>query len=113
MWERSQRIKCGHSWTLWVDRAGKRPRWIATADRDGISQEPAGRGFNRRREALEKVAAGIGERIVQYRIDHELTQEDLARRLGVRAITISRWERGEQIPTKAVMAELHKMLTAN
>lgn len=39
----------------------------------------------------------IGEKIKDYRKRHKLTQEQLARRLDIPAITISRWERGKNI----------------
>lgn len=39
----------------------------------------------------------IAEKIKEYRQKNDLTQEDLARRLDIPTITISRWERGKNI----------------
>jgi transcriptional regulator with XRE-family HTH domain len=45
-------------------------------------------------------AAGssIGERLLAYRRDRGITQEVMARRLGVDPVTLSRWERGLRVP---------------
>jgi hypothetical protein len=45
-------------------------------------------------------AAGssIGERLLAYRRDRGITQEVMARRLGVDPGTLSRWERGLRVP---------------
>lgn len=39
----------------------------------------------------------IGVKIKEYRQKHNLTQEELARKLDIPAITISRWERGKNV----------------
>jgi DNA-binding XRE family transcriptional regulator len=39
----------------------------------------------------------IAVKIKQYRDKHHLTQEQLARKLDIPTITISRWERGKNI----------------
>lgn len=39
----------------------------------------------------------IGRKIKIYRQKHNLTQEELARRLDIPTITISRWERGKNV----------------
>lgn len=39
----------------------------------------------------------IAEKIKDYRRKNKLTQEELARRLDIPTITISRWERGKNI----------------
>ena len=39
----------------------------------------------------------IAEKIKDYRRKNKLTQEALARKLDIPAITISRWERGKNI----------------
>ena len=39
----------------------------------------------------------IAEKIKDYRRKNKLTQEGLARKLDIPAITISRWERGKNI----------------
>ncbi|UCD55520.1 MAG: helix-turn-helix transcriptional regulator [Candidatus Omnitrophota bacterium] len=39
----------------------------------------------------------IAEKIKDYRRKNKLTQEELARKLDIPTITISRWERGKNI----------------
>jgi len=39
----------------------------------------------------------IGQKLKQYRQQKNLTQEELARRLDIPVITISRWERGKNV----------------
>jgi transcriptional regulator with XRE-family HTH domain len=39
----------------------------------------------------------ITEKIKDYRRKNKLTQEELARKLDIPSITISRWERGKNI----------------
>lgn len=39
----------------------------------------------------------IAEKIKDYRRKHNLTQEQLARKLDIPTITLSRWERGKNI----------------
>ena len=41
----------------------------------------------------------FAERILRLRRAMGLTQEDFARRMGVTATTVSRWERGEKVPS--------------
>lgn len=60
---------------------------------------------------LEKTQAqNVGERIKAAREHAGLTQEDLAKKLGVRAITVSRWERGQQTPSKKTLKRLEEIL---
>ena len=39
----------------------------------------------------------IGPKIKEYRQKHNLTQEELARKLDIPTITISRWERRKNV----------------
>ncbi len=39
----------------------------------------------------------IAEKIKDYRLKYNLTQEQLARKLDIPTITLSRWERGKNI----------------
>jgi DNA-binding XRE family transcriptional regulator len=55
-------------------------------------------------------AQNIGDRLRSARQHAGLTQEDLAKKLGVRAITISRWERGQQAPSKKTLKRLEEIL---
>ncbi len=49
----------------------------------------------------------FSETIKQLRVENNLTQESLARQLGVSASTISRWERGKYVnPTSKNLIDL-------
>jgi DNA-binding XRE family transcriptional regulator len=50
------------------------------------------------RAAVEKfrIAHEIAERLIAYRIEHQLTQQQLAKRLGTAHSVISRLERGDR-----------------
>ncbi len=48
-------------------------------------------------------------KIKQYRIDHKLTQKQLAEKLGVTIRTIQHWEAGTRIPKKHVLMLLDKL----
>lgn len=48
--------------------------------------------------------------IRRYRLQFGMTQKDVAKELGVRASTISAWERGLSCPTLRPMAKLAKIL---
>jgi transcriptional regulator with XRE-family HTH domain len=48
----------------------------------------------------------MGERIVVYRRLSGLSQEDLARRLGIDSGTLGRWENGKSKPLKRIMEKL-------
>lgn len=39
----------------------------------------------------------VAEKIKDYRLKYNLTQEQLARKLDIPTITLSRWERGKNI----------------
>ncbi len=39
----------------------------------------------------------VAEKIKDYRLKHNLTQEQLARKLDIPTITLSRWERGKNM----------------
>ncbi len=41
----------------------------------------------------------IGDRLLAYRRERGITQEVMARRLGIDPGTLSRWERGLRVPT--------------
>jgi len=41
----------------------------------------------------------LGERLLAYRRDRGITQEVMARRLGIDPGTLSQWERGLRVPT--------------
>ncbi len=47
--------------------------------------------------------------IKAYREKHELSQEDLARMLGVTAMTVHRWENGKSKPHRIFRKELERL----
>lgn len=49
------------------------------------------------------------KKIKEYR-DHELlTQEELAKKLGVAFVSVNRWEKGHHEPTMKIKRELRKL----
>jgi transcriptional regulator with XRE-family HTH domain len=59
---------------------------------------------------LRRIPTKIPNAIRQYRLKAGLTQSQLARRLMVRAETISAWERGLTCPTVSFLLTLAKTL---
>jgi transcriptional regulator with XRE-family HTH domain len=55
---------------------------------------------------------GWADRLVQCRTVLGLTQKEAAKRIGVDACTLARWERGEREPTGAFNARALRFLTA-
>jgi transcriptional regulator with XRE-family HTH domain len=48
--------------------------------------------------------------IIAVRQQHGWSQEDLAAQLGVGAMTVSRWERGESLPHRRRWAKLEEIV---
>lgn len=55
----------------------------------------------------------IGQYISKARKEKEMTQEDIAEKLGVSQRTVSRWETGKNMPDLAVIPELCNILDIN
>jgi transcriptional regulator with XRE-family HTH domain len=55
-------------------------------------------------------AARWGKTLAKIRSERQLTQEELARRLGVSVTTVSRWERGAMVPSILVLEPLCRTL---
>lgn len=53
---------------------------------------------------------GISKRLKEVRKRNLLTQQELADKLGVSLVTVSRWENGERTPNITIMDKLSKML---
>ena len=53
------------------------------------------------------------EAIMQLRLKLNITQEDLARILGVSFTSVNRWENGHYEPTKLAKLKIKKMLNDN
>ena len=51
----------------------------------------------------------IGEVIRHYRKAQNLTQEEVARRLGVTAPAVNKWERGATLPDITLLAPLARL----
>jgi transcriptional regulator with XRE-family HTH domain len=56
------------------------------------------------------LAKSFGERLHRYREDRGLSQRQLAQLAGIDAMSISRYERGQALPTADALAELAKTL---
>lgn len=56
------------------------------------------------------VQKNFGVKILEYRQNKGLTQEELAGRIGVTPQALSKWERGQSLPDIALLAELCQVL---
>jgi len=54
----------------------------------------------------ERVLEHLGERLSRYRLDHNVTQADLAREAGIHKNTVFRLEAGESTQTKNLIRVL-------
>ena len=52
----------------------------------------------------------VGKNILDRRVEAELSQDDLARKLDVKRLTVYRWEQGKALPTGQNFANLGKVL---
>lgn len=52
----------------------------------------------------------IGEVIRKYRKEKNMTQEEMARRLGVTAPAVNKWENGNSLPDIALLAPIARLL---
>ncbi|HEX5503034.1 MAG TPA: helix-turn-helix transcriptional regulator [Thermomicrobiales bacterium] len=60
----------------------------------------------RREWNARSAARDIAWQVVKYRMDHHLTQEELARRVGTSHAQISRIENGQHLPSVQTLARL-------
>jgi transcriptional regulator with XRE-family HTH domain len=56
--------------------------------------------------SYENALSALGSRIKAARRKHSLSQEELASRLNVSSITVSRWERGKQSPDYITLCQI-------
>jgi len=49
-------------------------------------------------------------RLREYRLEHQLTQEELARKLGVAFLTLNRWLRGHARPSELHLYRIEQLL---
>ena len=52
----------------------------------------------------------FGERLKKLRIENQMSQDELAEKLGVSAQAVSKWERGKSTPDLAVIVPMAKLL---
>jgi DNA-binding XRE family transcriptional regulator len=57
-----------------------------------------------------RFAHEVATKVIQYRIDHNLTQAELARRLGMRQPHVARLEAGEHEPSLTTLRRLAQRL---
>ena len=50
------------------------------------------------------------DRLRQYRLEHQLTQEELAEKLGVAFLTLNRWLNGHAQPRELHQYRIEKLL---
>ncbi len=56
------------------------------------------------------LAHEVALRVIRYRVEHHLTQTELARMLGMRQPHIARLEAGEHEPSLAMLSRLARLL---
>ena len=56
-------------------------------------------------DIMEKTA-NIGKRISEYRQNKNMSQEEMANRVGVTPQAVSKWERGQSLPDVALLADI-------
>jgi len=60
-------------------------------------------------EPYDQKPTDLGERVRLYRYTRGMSQEGLARLLGVDETTVAGWERGEHIPSKKLTKKLSEL----
>lgn len=110
-WEISKRFTVAdQTWFLWIDRhCGGKPRWAVTSARDGVPREPCSTGTESQKDAMQPLVDAAARWIRNLRVSSGLSQEEFAAKLRVRAITVSRWERGEQLPSQTALSKIAKL----
>jgi transcriptional regulator with XRE-family HTH domain len=64
----------------------------------------------RREYERSRLANDVAIRVIQYRVEHGLSQAELARRLGMRQPNVARLESGDHEPTIATLSLLAQVL---
>src|SRR6266705_137058 len=57
-----------------------------------------------------RLAHEVAVRVIAYRVEHQLTQTELARMLGMRQPHVARLEAGEHEPSLATLSRLARVL---
>jgi DNA-binding XRE family transcriptional regulator len=88
-----------------------KPSDLKTAD-DALAADLQDPEF-RREWARTALARAVSERLVQYRIEHGLTQTALARKLGMQQSAVARLEAGDHNPSIDTLSRLSRGLGIN
>ena len=59
---------------------------------------------------IESILVGIASQFINYRLDHHLSQKDLARKLDISQSMVSKLESGEYNPSVRLLAEIAQKL---
>ena len=82
----------------WEGNQAAPARWMVPRIRTFLGLQPSG------------PPASFAERLTAYRRGLGLSQEALARMIGVHLATVVRWERGRRRPSKRLRAEVEAIL---
>ncbi len=88
-----------------------KPSDLKTAE-DALAEDLQDPEFRREWERTA-LARAVSERLVQYRIEHGLTQTALARKLGMQQSAIARLEAGDHNPSIDTLSRLSRGLGIN
>ena len=87
-----------------MPRDRRNPVGAALAD-DIQRQEAADADYRKVRSRFARAEA-VGRLLIQFRMEHDLTQEQLAHLMGTSAPTISRLESGTHVPSLTTLSRL-------
>lgn len=112
-WKLHRRIDLpdGSAWAVWAAKSHRGSRWAVTpVNLSGTPTAPTGKGCASRAEAIRPIAKRFAAWLRSMRVAAGLSQEQLADALGVRAMTVSRWERGlHLLQDQAILEKLRSL----
>lgn len=85
------------------DEKARREAWCALLRGTRAGLEP-------KRQSREEYGMSIGEVIRKYRKINDMTQEEMANRLGVTAPAVNKWEKGNSLPDVAMLVPIARLL---
>lgn len=77
---------------------------------DAVHGENMQRPGYRREHYRTQLANAVAIKVIQYRVDHNMSQADLARILNMKQPNVARLEAGDHAPTLAVLEKLSRVL---